>query len=265
MYYHGHFSPGTSLLSGKWGKMGLDQLSSIVSKVSHRRHLLPVQFSWVVQSCLTLQPYGLQHDRLHQLPELAQTHVHQVGDGHPTISTSVVPFSSCLQSFPASGSFPMSQFFTSGGQRIGASVSASVLPINIQDWFLLGLTGLVSLQSQTTLQCHLQHHSSKVSILQCSAFFIVQLSHSHMTTGKTISWTIWTFVGKVISLFFNLLSRLVITFLPKSKHLLISWLQSPSAVILEPPEHAKLCRYKLPHWHPLLPACLLSYVDFFPN
>ena len=84
----------------------------------------------VTKSCPTR---GLQHDRLHQLPELAQTHVHQVGDGHPTISTSVSPFSYCLQSFPASGSFPMSQFFTSGGQSIGASVSASVLPMNIQD------------------------------------------------------------------------------------------------------------------------------------
>ena len=84
-----------------------------------------------------------------------------------------------------------------------------------------------------TLKSLLQHHSSKASILQCSAFFIVQLSHPYMTTGKTIALTRWTFVGKVMSLLFNLLSRLVITFLPGSKHLLISWLQSPSAVILE--------------------------------
>ena len=87
---------------------------------------------------------------------------------------------------------------------------------------------------QGTLKCLLQHYSSKTSILQCSAFFIVQLSHPYMTTGKTIALTRWTFVGKVMSLLFNMLSRLVITFLPRSKHLLISWLQLPSAVILEP-------------------------------
>ena len=87
---------------------------------------------------------------------------------------------------------------------------------------------------QGTLKSLLQHHCSKASIFRCSAFFIVQLSHPYMTTGKTIALTRWTFVGKVISLLFNMLSRLVISFLPRSKHLLISWLQSPSAVILEP-------------------------------
>ena len=89
---------------------------------------------------------------------------------------------------------------------------------------------------QGTLKSLLQHHSSKASILQCSAFFIVQLSHSYITNGKTIALTRRTFVGKVMSLLFNMLSRLVITFLPRSKHLLISWLQSQSAVILEPPK-----------------------------
>ena len=89
---------------------------------------------------------------------------------------------------------------------------------------------------QGTLKSLLQHHSSKASILWPSAFFIVQLSHPYMTTGKTIVLTRWTFVGKVMSLLFNMLSRLAITFLPRSKHLLISWLQSPSAVILEPPK-----------------------------
>ena len=89
---------------------------------------------------------------------------------------------------------------------------------------------------QGTLKSLLQHHSSKASILQCSAFFIVQLSHPYVTTGKTIALTRWTFVGKVMSLLFNMLSSLVIAFLPRSKHLLISWLQSPSAVILEPPK-----------------------------
>ena len=89
---------------------------------------------------------------------------------------------------------------------------------------------------QGTLKSLLQHHTSKASILQHSAFFMVQLSHPYMTPGKTIALTRWTFVGKVISLLFNMLSQLVITFLPRSKHLLISWLQSPSAVILEPPK-----------------------------
>ena len=87
-----------------------------------------------------------------------------------------------------------------------------------------------------TLKSLLQHHSSKASILQCSVFFLVQLSHPYMTTGKTITLTRRTFVGKVMSLLFIMLSRLVITFLPRSKHLLISWLQSPSAVILKPPK-----------------------------
>ena len=96
------------------------------------------------------------------------------------------------------------------------------------DWFDL-------LVVQGTLKSLLQYHSSKASILQCSAFFTVQLSHPYMTTGKTIALTGWTFVGKVISLLFNMLSRFVITFLPRSKHLLISWLQSPFAVILESP------------------------------
>ena len=89
---------------------------------------------------------------------------------------------------------------------------------------------------QGALKSLLQHHSSKASILQHSDFFIVQLSHPYRTTGKTIALTRWTFVGKVMSLLFNMLSRLVITFLPRSKHLLISWLKSPSEVILEPPK-----------------------------
>ena len=135
------------------------------------------------------------------------------------------------QSVPTSGSFLMSQFFASGGQSIGVSVSASVLPVNIQDWFPLGLTGLISLLSKG-LKSLLQHHSSKASVLPCSAFFMVQLSHLYMTTRKIIALTIWTLVSKVMSLLFNMLSRLVIAFLPRSKRLLISWLQSPSAVIL---------------------------------
>ena len=130
----------------------------------------------------------------------------------------------------------MSQFFASGGQSIRASASASVLPVNIQDWVSFRMDGLDLLAVQGTLKSVLQHHSSKASILWCSAFFKVQLSHPYMTTGKTIALTRWTFVCKVMSLLFNMLSRLVITFLPKSKCLLISWLQSTSAMILEPPK-----------------------------
>ena len=138
---------------------------------------------------------------------------------HATILSFVNPFSSCLQSFWASGSFQMSEFFTLGGQSIGVSASASVLPMNIQGWFPLGWTGWISLQKQGTLRSLLQHHSSKASILRCSAFFTVQLSHPYMTTGKTIALTRQTFVGKVMSLLFNMLSRLVIAFLPRNKHL----------------------------------------------
>ena len=158
---------------------------------------------------------------------------------HPNILSSVICFSSCLQSWPASGSFPMSQFFSSGGQSIGVSASTSVLPMNTQDWSpKIDWLDLIAVQG--TLKSLLQYHSSKASILQCSAFLIVQLSHPYMTTGKTITLTRWTFVGKAMSLLFNMLSRLVITFLPKSKCLFISWLQSPCAVILEPP-NSKVC------------------------
>ena len=153
---------------------------------------------------------------------------------HPTVLFSVIPFSSCLQSFPGSESFPMSQFFTSSGQSIGVSASTAVLPMNIQDLFPLGWTGCVPLQSKE-LKSLLQHHSSKASILWHSTFSIVQLLHPYMTTGKIITMTRRTFVGKVMSMLFNMFSRLVITFLPRSKCLLISQLQSPYAVILEPP------------------------------
>ena len=101
-------------------------------------------------------------------------------------------------------------------------------------FFRMDRLDLLALQG--TLKSALQYHSLKASIRQCSAFFIVQLSHPYMTTGKTIALTRWTFAGRVMSLLFNMLSKLVITFLPRSKHLLISWLQLPSAVILEPPQ-----------------------------
>ena len=127
----------------------------------------------------------------------------------------------------------MSQLSTSGVRSIGVSASTSVLPMNPglisfrMDWLDL-------LEVQGTLKSLLQHHTSKASILRRSAFFTVQISHPYMTTGKTIALTRQTFVGKEMSLLFNVLFRLVITFLLGSKRLLISWLQSPSAVILEP-------------------------------
>ena len=133
----------------------------------------------------------------------------------------------------------MSRFFISGGQSIGASEAASVLSVSIQGWFPLGLAGLISLPSKEFLSL-LQYHSSKASLLRCSVFFMVQLSHLYMTTRKTIALIIQIFVSKVRSLLFNMLSRFVIAFLPRRKCLLISWLQSPSAVILEPPQN-KVC------------------------
>ena len=127
----------------------------------------------------------------------------------------------------------MSQFFTSGNQSIRVSASASVLPINIQDWFPLGLTGLISLHSKGLSRVFSNTIFQKHQFL-CSAFSIVQLSPLYMTTGKPIALTIQTFVYKAMSLLFNMLSRLVIAFLPRGKRLLILWLHSPSAVILEP-------------------------------
>ena len=136
---------------------------------------------------------------------------------YPATSSSVVPFSSCPQSLPASESFPVSQLFVWGGQSIGVSALASVLPKNTQDWCRLEWSGWISLTVQGTLKSLLQHHSSKATILWCSAFFTVQLSHPYMTTGKTIALTRRTFVDKAMSLLFNMLPRLVITFLPRSK------------------------------------------------
>ena len=162
---------------------------------------------------------------LHYLPEFSLFLCPLSQWCYLTISSSTTLFSSYPQSFPASGSFPVSlfQFFASDGQSIGVSASASVLPMNSQDWFHLGLTGWISLQSKE-LSRILQHHSSKVSTLRHSAFFIVQLLHPCTTTGKTIALTRWNIVSKVMSLLFNMLSRLVIAFIPRNKHLLTSWL-----------------------------------------
>ena len=127
------------------------------------------------------------------------------------------------------------------------SLNFSIIPSNEHSGlFPLGLTGWTSLQSKGLLQ----HHSSKASILRCSAFFIAQLSHPYMTTGKIIALTTQTFVGKLMSLLFNMLSILVKALLPRSKHLLISWLQSPSAVILEPKKQISHCFHYFPIYLP---------------
>ena len=170
----------------------------------------------------------------HQLPEFTQTHVHHVNDAiqpsHPLSSLFLLPLI-----FPSIRGFSNESLLPSRGPNY-QSFSFNISPSNEysglisfrMDW--LDLPGV-----QGTLKSLLQHHNSKASILWFSAFLIVQLSHPYMTTGKTIALTWWTYVGKVMSLLFNMLSRLVIAFLPRSKHLLISWLQSPSAEILEPP------------------------------
>ena len=191
------------------------------------------QFSHSVMSC-SLQPYGLQHTRppcSSPTPGVYSNSYQSSQWCHPTISSFVILFSFCLQPFPTSRYFSMSQFFPLGGQRIGASVSASLLPMNIQDWFPLGWTGWISLQSKRLFRVF--SNTTIKSINSSVLSFMVPLSHPYMTTGKTTALTRWNFVGKIMSLL-NMLSRLVIAFLPRSKRLLISWLQSPSAVILEP-------------------------------
>ena len=169
----------------------------------------------------------------HQLPESTQTHVHWVGDAIQTSHALLSPFP------PA---FDLSQHQGLSNESVLHirwpkywSFSFKISPSNEHPGLIsFRMDWLDLLAVQGTLKSLLQHHSSKASILRCSAVFIIQLSHPYMTTGKTIALTRWTFYGKVMSPLFNMLSRLVITFLPRSKHLLISWLQSPSAVILEP-------------------------------
>jgi len=165
-----------------------------------------------VQSLSCVWPHGWQHARPPRpspTPGVCSNSCPSSQWCHPTISSSVAPFSSCLQSFPASGSFPMSQFFTSCGQRIGVSASASVLPMNIQDRFPLGLVW--SPFHPRSLKSLLQHHSLKASVLQRSAFFTVQLSHLYMTYWKkNIAVTMPTFVSKVMSLLFNNSSKFIV-------------------------------------------------------
>ena len=202
------------------------------------RFLFP--FSSVAQSCLTLCDL-MNHSMPgipvhHQLPEFTQTHVHRVGDASshlilccpllllPPIPPSTKVFSNestLLMKWPKYWSFSLS--ISPSNEHSGLISSFRM------DWLDLFAV-------QGTFKSLLQHHSSKASILQFSVFFTVQLSYPYMTTGKTIALTRQTLVSKVMSLLLNILSRMVITFLPRSKCLLISWLQSPSAVILEPPK-----------------------------
>jgi len=203
------------LWSGVLGKNTIN----VVPFSSH--HISSVQFSSVTQSYLTLcDPMNRSTPGLpvhHQLPEFTQTHVYRVSDAiqpsHPLSSpSSPAPNPSQHQSLLWSLLRRMSQLFSWGGQSTGVSALASLLPKNTQDWSPLEWTGWISLQFKSLLQ----YHSSKASILRHSAFFTVQLSHPYMTTGKTIALTRRTFVGKVMSLLFNMLSRLVITFLSRS-------------------------------------------------
>ena len=197
------------------------------------------QFSSVTQSCPTLcEPMNCSTPSLPvhcQLLQFTQTYVHWVGNAiqpsHPLSSPFPLAFNLSQQQglFKWVSSSLWWPKYWSFSFNISPSNEHSGLISFRMDWLDL-------LAVQRTLKSLLQHHSSKPSILQCSAFFTVQLSHSYMTTGKTIALTRQTFLGKVMSLLFNILSRLVITFLPRSKCLLISWLQSPSAVILEPPK-----------------------------
>ena len=191
---------------------------------SHTSHPYRV-FSSVSASVVSdsLRPHGLQHARPRcpsPTPGTCSNSYPSSQWCHPAISSSVVLFSSCLQSFPASESFPMSQFFTSGGQSIGTSASALVLPGNIQDYFPLGWTGWISLQSKGLSRVFynitVQKHSSVLGFVYGPTLTYMDLCQQSNLSA------------------FNMLSRFVIAFLPRSKHHLITWLQSPSAVILEP-------------------------------
>ena len=195
----------------------------------------------------SLWPHGLQHTRLpcsFPSPGACSNSCTLNRWDHPTHSSSVVPFSSCPPSFP-----PLVLFFqwVSSLHQV-----AKVLEFELQhqsfQWIIridFLYNWLVwSLYSPRNSKSFFQHHSLKASILWHSAFFMVQLSHPYMITGKAIALTIWTFLSKVMSLLLNMLSRLVITFLPRSKRLLISWLQSPSAVILEPKKIKSVTHYR---------------------
>ena len=197
----------------------------------------------------SLRPHGLQHTRLPCLSPTPGVYVYCFND---TIQSSHPLSSPSPPAFNPSQHQGLFQWVSSLHQV------AKVLELQLQhqsfqwifrtDSFRMGWLDLLAIQG--TLKSLLQYHSSKASILRHSAFFIVQLSHPYMTTGKTIALARRIFVGKVMSLLFNMLSRLVITFLPRSKRLLISWLQSPSAVILEPPKIVSHCFHCFPIYFP---------------
>ena len=211
--------------SQQWVLMGINVLYiyMCVCTYIHICMYLSVQFSCSVVSD-SLQPHELQHAR----PPCPSPNPRVYSNPcplsrwcHPTVSSSVVPFSSHFQSFPALGSFQMSQFFASDGQRIAVSASASVLPMNIQDWFPLGWTGWISLQSKGLSRVFSNTTFQKHQFFSTQLLYSLTLT-SILTTGKIIALTRWTFVGKVMFLLFNILSRLVIAFLPKNERLLIS-------------------------------------------
>ena len=192
-----------------------------------------VQFSSVAQSCPTLcDPMSHSTPGLpvhHQLPEFTQIHVCRVSHlilCRPLLLLPPIPPSIRVFSDESTLRMRWPKYWSFSFSIIPSKEHLGLISFRM-DWLDL-------LAVQGTLKSLLQHHSAKASILWCSAFFTVQLSHPYMTTGKTIALARWTFVSKVMSLLLNMLSRLVITFLPRSKRLLISWLQSPSAVILEP-------------------------------
>ena len=208
---------------------------------SHQKHSVCMCVYSVPESCLTrCDPMDCSMPGLpdpHHLLEFAQVHVHRIGDAiqpsHPLSPSSPLP-----SIFPNIKVFSSESAVCISGQSIGASASALPMSIGLIsfriDWFDL-------LAVQRTLKSLLQHHSLKASILWCSAFFMVQLSHLYITIGKTIALMIQTFVSKVMSLLFNMLSRFVMAFFPRSKCLLISWLQAPSTVILEPKKKKRIC------------------------
>ena len=220
---------------------------------------VPMTAMWVggcvpiLQKTWTQMPCSVQSLSPVQLPATPRTAAHQA-------SLSITNFQSLLKLISMESAMPSNHLILCHPLLLLLSIFFSIKVFSSESVFCIRLpkywsftfsicpsneySGLISfridwfdlLEVQGTLRSLLQYHSSKASSLQCSAFFIVQLSHPYMTTGKTIALTRWTFASKVMSLLFNMLSRLFITFLPRSKCLLISWLQSPSAVILEPPE-----------------------------
>ena len=199
----------------------------------------------------SLRPHGLQHARLLCPSPTSGACSNSCPSSqwcHPIISSSVVPFSSCLQSFPESGSFPMSWLFASGGQSIGASALSLVLLMNIQGWFPLGLTGFITLLSRDS-----QESSPTPQFVSLNSL-VLSLLYSPTLTSINDYWNIaltrQPFVGKVMSLLFNMLSRFVVAFLQRNKCLLISWLQSLSTVILEPKKIVCHCLHCFPIYVP---------------